>query len=352
MVPNLPPAPLRLNVVTLAVLAVVATGPALPSHAAPAIPRLVEQSLDQGLHCRRAIQQAESGSGLPQHMLVAIARVESGRRDPISGRFHPWPWTINAGGRGHFFDSKAEAVAYARQLQQRGVRSFDVGCMQVNMMYHPNAFQDLEEAFEPAANARYAVKFLRQLKDKTTLFVVPLGVGAHLRAWGVAPARIRELDWNDSVQVPGLTIVSTPARHFSGRGLTNRNSTSWSSWVLKSASRRVFYSGDGGYSAHFGRIGQQHGPFDLALMECGQYNADWAEIHMLPEQSVQAALDVQARLMLPVHWGAFTEARHAWNEPVRRATTEAARRQLPITTPQLGQPVTLGGVLPQELWWQ
>ena len=167
MVPNLPAAPLRLSVVTLAVLAVVATGPALPAYAAPAVPRLVEQSLDQGLHCRRAIQQAESGSGLPQHMLVAIARVESGRRDPISGRFHPWPWTINAGGRGHFFDSKAEAVAYTRQLQQRGVRSFDVGCMQVNMMYHPNAFQDLDEAFEPAANARYAVKFLRQLKDKT-----------------------------------------------------------------------------------------------------------------------------------------------------------------------------------------
>ncbi|WP_400191669.1 MBL fold metallo-hydrolase [Hymenobacter sp. B81] len=194
---------------------------------------------------------------------------------------------------------------------------------------------------------------IRQLKDKTALFLVPLGVGAHLRAWGVAPARIRELDWNDSVQVPGLTIVSTPARHFSGRGLTNRNSTSWSSWVVKSASRRVFYSGDGGYGAHFSRIGQQHGPFDLALMECGQYDVDWAQIHMMPEQTVQATLDVQGRVLLPVHWGAFTEANHAWNEPVQRAVAEAARRQLPITTPQLGQTVSLDqGALPHTPWWQ
>lgn len=167
--PMLPLAPLRSYACTLAAVVALAMGAAGPLHAAPAnaAPGLVGHSRDQGLHCRHAIQQAEAGSGLPQNMLVGIARVESGRRDPISGRFHPWPWTINAQGRGHFFDSKSEAIAYARQLQQRGVRSFDVGCMQVNMMYHPNAFQDLDEAFEPAANARYAVKFLRQLKDRT-----------------------------------------------------------------------------------------------------------------------------------------------------------------------------------------
>ncbi len=138
-------------------------------HAAPAraAPGLADRSHEQGLLCRRAIQQAEVGSGLPQNMLVGIARVESGRRDPISGSFHPWPWTINAQGRGHFFETKSEAVAYARQLQGRGVRSFDVGCMQVNLVHHPDAFQDLEEAFDPAANARYAVKFLGQLKAKS-----------------------------------------------------------------------------------------------------------------------------------------------------------------------------------------
>ncbi|UOQ54965.1 MBL fold metallo-hydrolase [Hymenobacter cellulosivorans] len=194
---------------------------------------------------------------------------------------------------------------------------------------------------------------IRRLKDKTRRFYVPLGVGAHLRAWGVAPDKIRELDWNDSVQLPNLTIVSTPARHFSGRGLTNRNSTSWSSWVLKSATKRVFYSGDGGYGPHFRSIGQQHGPFDLALLECGQYDQQWSQIHMTPEQSVLAGLDVRARVMLPVHWGAFSEAFHDWNDPILRATTEAIRLKLPITTPELGQPVMPGaGPLPQLPWWQ
>jgi L-ascorbate metabolism protein UlaG (beta-lactamase superfamily) len=192
-----------------------------------------------------------------------------------------------------------------------------------------------------------------KLKGKVRRFYVPLGVGAHLRAWGVPANQLQEVSWGDSARLPGLTIISTPTRHFSGRGLTNRNSTFWSSWVLKAAGQRIFYSGDGGYGSHFQSIGQQYGPFDLALMECGQYDRQWADIHMVPEQSVQAALDVQARVMLPVHWGAFSEAHHAWNEPVERATAEAKRRGLPMTTPELGQPVVLGnGPLPQQYWWR
>ena len=192
-----------------------------------------------------------------------------------------------------------------------------------------------------------------KLKGKTKHFYVPLGVGAHLRRWGVAPDHITEMNWGDSVCLPGLTLISTPTRHFSGRGLTNRNSTSWTSWVLKTPTNRLFYSGDGGYGPHFAQIGRQYGPFDLALMECGQYDRQWADIHMQPEQSVQAALDVRAHVMLPVHWGAFTEAHHAWNDPVKRASAEAARRHLPLTTPELGQPVVLeAGPLPQQPWWQ
>ena len=195
---------------------------------------------------------------------------------------------------------------------------------------------------------------IRTLKDKVGVFCVPLGVGAHLRRWGVAETHIRELNWGDSVQLAGLTLISQPTRHFSGRGLTNRDATSWSSWVLKTADKRLFYSGDGGYGPHFQAIGARYGPFDLALMECGQYNEQWAQIHMQPEQSVQAALDVRARAMLPVHWGAFTESLHAWNEPVKRAAAEAARRHLPLTTPELGQPVRLdtGEPLPQARWWE
>ena len=155
--------------------AVLAAGLALaaPARAAPemlglgGIAGAVSAAGEQGVLCRRAIRQAEMGSSVPPHMLVAIARVESGRRDPATGRSHPWPWTINAEGRGHYFDTKAEAVAYARQLQARGVRSFDTGCMQVNQFHHPNAFASLEEAFDPLANARYAVRFLTQLQEKT-----------------------------------------------------------------------------------------------------------------------------------------------------------------------------------------
>jgi L-ascorbate metabolism protein UlaG (beta-lactamase superfamily) len=195
-------------------------------------------------------------------------------------------------------------------------------------------------------------KTVQKIKDRVGLFCVPLGIGAHLRRWGVAPAHIREVSWGDTVRLPGLTLVSTPSRHFSGRGLGNQNSTWWTSWVMKSATKSLFYTGDGGYGPHFAAIGRQYGPFDLALVECGQYNADWAEIHMRPEQSVQAALDVRARAMLPVHWGAFTEARHPWNEPVQRATAAAAPHpELLLTTPRLGQPVVLGTPLPQARWW-
>jgi L-ascorbate metabolism protein UlaG (beta-lactamase superfamily) len=194
---------------------------------------------------------------------------------------------------------------------------------------------------------------IKKIKSKTAHFYVPLGIGAHLLAWGVAPAHITEMSWGDSVRLPGLTLISTPTRHFSGRGLTNRDATFWTSWVLKTPTTRLFYSGDGGYGPHFQQIGRRYGPFDLALMECGQYDPQWALIHMQPEQSVQAALDVRARAMLPVHWGAFTEAHHAWNNSVKRATAAAARQHLSLTTPELGQPVVLGAdPLPQQPWWQ
>jgi L-ascorbate metabolism protein UlaG (beta-lactamase superfamily) len=194
---------------------------------------------------------------------------------------------------------------------------------------------------------------IRQLRDKVAHFYVPLGIGAHLRAWGVAPERIREMSWGDSVQLPGLRIVCTPSRHFSGRGVLNRNSTLWSSWVLKAATRRVFYSGDGGYGPHFRAIGAAHGPFDLALMECGQYDQDWNQIHMMPEQTVQATRDVRGRVLLPVHWAAFTEANHPWTEPVERAAAAAARQHITLTTPRLGEPVVLDGrPLPQAPWWR
>ncbi|MNM57549.1 Beta-lactamase superfamily domain protein [compost metagenome] len=126
----------------------------------------------------------------------------------------------------------------------------------------------------------------------------------------------------------------------------------WCSWVIASPERKVFFSGDSGYGPHFKQIGDKYGPFDLALMECGQYDPRWSDIHMLPEQTVQAHADVRGGVLLPIHWGAFTLSLHDWNDPVRRATAEAERRNVPVATPKIGEPVDIGDpAYPKEAWW-
>ena len=161
------PPPRRRRGVTATITAFIAATGCLWTLAVHAAPVPANPTGEQGLLCRRAVQQAEIGSGLPQNLLEGIARVESGRIDPVTGRMHPWPWTVDAEGQGSFFPTKAEAIAYTRQLQARGVQSIDVGCLQINLMNHPDAFSSLEEAFDPDANARYAVRFLTQLRAKT-----------------------------------------------------------------------------------------------------------------------------------------------------------------------------------------
>jgi hypothetical protein len=161
------PPPRRRRSVTAAITAFMAAAGCLWGLAVHAAPVTAEGGGEQGLLCRRAMQQAEIGSGLPQGLLEGIARVESGRIDPVTGRMHPWPWTIDAEGQGSFLPNKEEAIAFTRQLQARGVQSIDVGCLQINLMNHPDAFHNLEEAFDPDANARYAVRFLTQLRAKT-----------------------------------------------------------------------------------------------------------------------------------------------------------------------------------------
>ncbi|UOG73436.1 MBL fold metallo-hydrolase [Hymenobacter tibetensis] len=191
------------------------------------------------------------------------------------------------------------------------------------------------------------------LRDKVGHFYVPLGVGSHLVRWGVAVGRITELNWGEEARLSGLTLVCTPTHHGSGRG-GRRDATLWGSWVMQAATCRLFFSGDGGYGPHFKTIGDAYGPFDLALMECGQYSPQWAPMHMLPEQTVQAALDLRTRRMLPVHWAAFSESLHPWTEPVERALAEAARRGLPLTTPRLGEPVLITDSTrwPTAAWWR
>ncbi|WP_342563510.1 MBL fold metallo-hydrolase [Paenibacillus sp. FSL R7-0345] len=194
---------------------------------------------------------------------------------------------------------------------------------------------------------------IRQLAQRTSLFIVPLGVGAHLKRWGISAERIRELDWWEETSFAGLTLTSAPARHFSGRSLLDRNSTLWCSWVIQGGQNKVFFSGDSGYGPHFAEIGQRYGPFDLTLMECGQYDRRWADIHMMPEQTVQAQLDLQGKLMIPIHWGAFTLAMHDWTDPVERVLRAARQHGLQLATPRIGEPVQVGAELyPSLPWWR
>ncbi|WKN41370.1 MBL fold metallo-hydrolase [Tunicatimonas pelagia] len=193
---------------------------------------------------------------------------------------------------------------------------------------------------------------VKMLKEKVKDFYVPLGVGAHLRRWGVAEDAIHELNWWDEIQHENLKIVFTPSRHFSGRGITDRNTTLWGSWIIQGKNDNLYFSGDGGYGPHFREVGERYGPFDLAMMECGQYDERWAQIHMMPEESAQAAVDVQAKRLMPIHWGAFRLALHAWTDPVERITVKAQQLQIPVTTPQIGETFIVNSPdLPSTSWW-
>ncbi len=190
-----------------------------------------------------------------------------------------------------------------------------------------------------------------KIKDKVGHFYVPLGVGSHLKKWGVEENKITELDWWDEVEFKELRFVCTPAQHFSGRSLGDRNQTLWCSWVIKGKSGKLFYSGDSGYSKNFTKIGEKYGPFDFCMMECGQYNELWKEIHMLPEESVQAFIDLKGKALMPIHWGAFSLSLHKWNEPVERITKYAQIKNVLVTTPMVGESFIIGGNYPNEKWW-
>ncbi|MDF2500109.1 MAG: hypothetical protein K0Q77_823 [Anaerosporomusa subterranea] len=194
---------------------------------------------------------------------------------------------------------------------------------------------------------------IMRIKDKTRLFCVPSGVGNRLEGWGIDQGKIREFDWWKDLSIAGLTLACTPARHFSGRSLLDRNTTLWCSWVIVGSKTRAFFSGDGGYGPHFEQIGKKYGPFDLTLMECGQYDKRWSAIHMLPEQTVQAHIDVDGKMLLPIHWAAFSLAFHDWTEPIERVIKAAKERKVNITTPKIGEAVIVGSAeYPVSTWWR
>ncbi|MDQ6657382.1 MAG: MBL fold metallo-hydrolase [Actinomycetota bacterium] len=181
-------------------------------------------------------------------------------------------------------------------------------------------------------------------------FCVPIGIGAHLRGWGVPEHRIIELDWDACHQVAGLTVTCTEARHFSGRSLA-RNTTLWSSWALTGQHHRVFFGGDTGYTPAFAEIGARFGPFDLTVLPIGAYNDMWPDIHMNPEEAVRAHGDLGGQLLLPIHWATFDLAFHRWSEPVEWLTVAAENSGVQLALPAPGQRFEGAGPIPTDSWW-
>lgn len=194
-------------------------------------------------------------------------------------------------------------------------------------------------------------KTLKLLQPKVKKVIVALGVGSHLEHWGYTIDQIIEKDWWDEVDLgDGFKTVITPARHFSGRSIWSAN-TLWASYVLKTPSFKLYLGGDSGYDTHFKEIGNKYGPFDLAILENGQYDLSWKYIHMIPEEVVQATKDLKANVLLPVHSSKFVLANHSWYEPLDRVAAEALKEKQPIITPLIGEIVDLSNLNTQPTYW-
>ena len=196
------------------------------------------------------------------------------------------------------------------------------------------------------------MKVMKFFAQKNVKFITPLGVGSHLIGWGVKSENIVERDWWEGITFDDLTFTATPAQHFSGRDGVHDNETLWASWVIKDANNSVYFSGDSGFDTHFKEIGDKFGPFDVAFLENGQYNELWQEVHVLPEESSQAFLDLQGKRMVPVHWGMFDLSLHSWYEPIEQLEEQAKLKNINLLTPKFGQIVYTKKDNIFEKWWK
>lgn len=196
------------------------------------------------------------------------------------------------------------------------------------------------------------VPTIEALKDRVQRYFVPLGVGQRLRDWGIPADKIEEFDWWQEAKWGEVVVTATPAQHFSGRTLWDRNRTLWASWSLRSGGEQIFYSGDTGYFGGFKEIGTRLGKIDIALMENGAYDSYWPTVHMTPEETVQAFQDVGARTLYLVHNSTFDLAFHGWREPLERVAKLAQERGLALATPEIGEVLTLGKPRENKKWWE
>jgi len=200
----------------------------------------------------------------------------------------------------------------------------------------------------------------RAAAQSSLKFVVPLGVGAHLERWGIAPDRIVELDWNESTTLSAgadsVTLTAVPSRHFSGRGigdlLGKGNPTLFASWVFVGPRHRAFFSGDTGFHDGFATIGESYGPFDLTIIKIGAYDVSWPDIHLDPEQAVRAHTMLRGRTLLPIHWATFNLAIHEWDEPAERLIAAAGSSGVAFAMPRPGEPIEPSAPLPTTPWWR
>lgn len=191
-----------------------------------------------------------------------------------------------------------------------------------------------------------------QLKNKVKHIYTGLGVAEHIESWGFPASMITEKNWHEHIRVgDGFELITAPARHFSGRTFT-RNTSLWLSFILITPHRKIYIGGDSGYGTHFKVIGDKYGPFDLAILECGQYNPNWRYIHMLPEQIIPAARDLHAKHLMIVHWAKFPLANHNWNEPAIKVTEFAKEAAMPLITPMIGEKLSLDELNRSwDPWW-
>lgn len=182
-------------------------------------------------------------------------------------------------------------------------------------------------------------------------FIVPLGVATLLQGWGIDGSRITELGWGESFQDGELTVTALEGVHFSGRKLSDRNKTLWASYVLKTDDKKIFWGGDGGYGEHFARHGEDHGPFDLVALEIDAWNTGWPQTHLFPHEVAKAASDLQAKRLLPIHWGVFDLALHPWDESIELVLKESEGKEYTVWTPKMGQRVNSQDE-PTERWWR
>ncbi|WP_090873165.1 MBL fold metallo-hydrolase [Paraburkholderia diazotrophica] len=190
------------------------------------------------------------------------------------------------------------------------------------------------------------------LAETTGVFLTPLGVGDRLIEWGIDASKVRQFDWWQGVEIDGVQFTATPAQHFSGRSLFDGNSTLWASWVIVDGDLRVFFSGDIGYFDGFKTIGERLGPFDVTLLETGAYDAQWPYVHMQPDDTVQAHIDLRGRWLVPIHNGTFDLAMHRWQEPFERVVGLAAARGIALATPRMGERLHLASPHRGERWWR